>query len=78
MIDWIPVDSRVPDDRRTVLVWGDVYFVGTVRSQFLGGSRYNMKRRGDGQFDIEKPDAMLFATRVTHWAEIDPPSEIKA
>jgi hypothetical protein len=77
-IRWIPVDDRVPDDRRPVLAWGTsdwLYGRWGRKPAFLGITRYNTGADGSrGRFDCER--LHRFSTvicRVTHWAEITGP-----
>lgn len=74
-IAWIDRETRVPNNRRQVLVFGDRlrYGFGSQERVFLGTSRYNMDRDG-GRFDIEKKRNVLDCWNlVTHWAEITGP-----
>lgn len=75
-ISWIPVHVRVPDDRRSVLAWGEAGLClggyQPLREQFLGPTKFNPKRDG-GQFDIERYRRFSIC-RVTHWAEIRGPN----
>lgn len=70
MIDWIDVQTCVPDNRRPVLVWGFTTFHANV---FLGSTKYNATSSG-GRFDCERTTRFSpFLQCVTHWAEIDGP-----
>lgn len=72
-IDWIDVNTRVPDNRRPVLVWGQPYLRGLLtaeRATFLGTTRYNVKSDGSGAFDNERTP---LPAKVTFWAEIQGP-----
>ena len=77
-MNWIKVSERVPDNRRSVLAWGRAGIgIGgyqSSREQFLGATKYNKSSNGSGQFDVEQPARFSFS-RVTHWAEIEGPSE---
>jgi hypothetical protein len=71
---WIPVKERVPDDRREVLVWGDMnYIFGAIKikPRFLGVSRYNAGGHKAGLFDCDCGQRCygVYST-VTHWAEL--------
>mgnify|MGYP000872192157 CR=1 FL=1 len=77
-IRWIPVEDRVPDNRRPVLAWGvaDLLFgVWERNPMFLGVTRYNPGTDGSrGRFDCER--LRVYSTvvsLVTHWAEITGP-----
>ena len=79
MITWTSKQTRVPDSRREVLVWGETTHSGfpcfyREPPKLLGTSRFNVSEEG-GRFDIEKPPGMLGGTyrNVTHWAEITNP-----
>lgn len=79
-MNWINVATRVPDNRRDVLAWGDLNVMGYRggKARFLGVTRFNPGAWGGrGEFDCEPPGhgAFVFvARRVTHWAEIEGPT----
>lgn len=71
-IDWISVDDRVPDNRRTVLVYGFFISFAGAKKGFLGTSKYNRTKAG-GKFDNELR-GRFSRNQVTHWAEITEPA----
>lgn len=75
-IEWISVKVRVPENRRSVLIWGHCSGLGLRLNgpggAFLGSSKFNPSPNG-GEFDVERHGR--FSHRlVTHWAEINGPS----
>ena len=75
-IEWIDVRTRVPDNRRIVLVWGeDSLRWSRPNNSFLGSTRFNPSSNG-GKFDAEAWNRWRIL-RVTHWAEINGPVEVE-
>lgn len=76
-MNWIPVSERVPNDRRTVLAWGMVHTIFSIkdpRDCFLGATKFNATNHG-GEWDCCKSDQWSIHTViVTHWAEIEGPN----
>lgn len=77
-MEWISVSTRVPENRRSVHVWGEsgLCFGGfstPLRSHLLGTTKFNPSRNG-GEFDIERHQRFSIC-RVTHWAEIEGPCD---
>jgi hypothetical protein len=72
MSGWIDVKSRLPDDRRDVLV---CYFAVLMpgRGSSVTISRCNISRHGY-RFDIERD--FMFPYRVTYWCDLPGPPEI--
>lgn len=74
-MDWVPVEKRLPDDRRRVFVCIESLLVGGMRRRSAGVSRFNPDGFG-GRFDVERPGSWFVMNRVTHWCEIDlPPAQ---
>lgn len=75
--DWIPIEQRVPEDRRKVAVWIDVRLAPSwLRRKgdgFLSQSRYNPSPRG-GRFDADTSGRWA-SHRVTHWQEVVGPDD---
>ncbi|MES2634038.1 MAG: DUF551 domain-containing protein [Pseudomonadota bacterium] len=72
-IEWIGVETRVPDNRRDVMAWGVKAVAGnTWRVGFLGSTKFNLCC-GGGKFDVEACGFGLMSIKVTHWAEIEGP-----
>lgn len=69
-MEWIPVEKRLPDDRRRVLVWIEARLMGRAIRYSPAVSRFNP---GD-RFDVEKPGSWFILNRVTHWCEIESPA----
>lgn len=71
---WIPVSTRVPCNRREVLIWGIKSNLNgrSDPPQFLGVSRFNSTIDG-GRFDVE-PGKWRRWVKVTAWAEITGPA----
>lgn len=67
-INWISVNTRVPDTRRWVLVWVAGLF-GRRKGPTV--SRFNPSRDG-GRFDHE---GGMLPQKVTHWAEVNEPKQ---
>lgn len=69
-MNWINVTTRVPDNRRRVLVSGHTHVFGLKRVRAVEFSHYNP----GACFDIEVPGRFSHFT-VTHWAEIEFPKQ---
>lgn len=68
-IEWISVSTRVPCDRRNVLVWvrpsGPMSFILKGHASI---SKYNACSNG-GQFDCERGYFVLGHSVVSHWSD---------
>jgi len=76
-IEWIDRTVRVPPDRREVLIWGKITSHPVdcwTEPRFLGVSRCNILPHGHDRFDREG-SSIFFSCHVTHWAEIEGPSD---
>ena len=73
VMQWIPVEKRLPEDRRRVLVWTETTLLGGMVRSGPAVTRFNPDRFG-GRFDIEKPGSWFLLSCVTHWCEIEPPA----
>lgn len=78
-MNWIAVGDAVPEDRKSVLTWGFVKFLGRTHSgatgELLGLTKYNRKRNGHGEFDNEGGDGWgIWHSTVTHWMPIEGPA----
>lgn len=73
MIDWINVRTRVPDDRRKVLVHGYSIAMGLNLPSRCAVSKFNPTKTG-GCFDIERLSGIV-GFKTTHWAEINHPKD---
>lgn len=77
MIDWIPVETRVPDTRRRVLVFGRLVFFG--HSSFSDAviliTKFNPSP-SNGRFDCERQRRWWgnISYQVTDWAELTEPA----
>jgi hypothetical protein len=71
MIEWINVKDRVPNNRRSVLAWGNILGMLSLNrgGRLLGVVRYNPY----DCFDCEKPRRFSPIVSVSHWAEISSP-----
>jgi hypothetical protein len=74
-IEWINVETRLPEKRRRVLAWGRYYALGMIgRSEgLIGPTKFNPSSTTGGSFDVEASGHFGFY-RVTHWAEINGPN----
>lgn len=74
--EWTPITDSVPDNRRKVVAWGNVYSRFTTspgKPQFLGVTKFNPSRSG-GSWDCEQVHWLsAFGIVVTHWSEITGP-----
>lgn len=69
-IEWIDVKTRVPNNRRRVLVCGAAGMLCvTVKYDYITISKYNP----GGKFDSEQSRGFFGYMAVTHWAEITLP-----
>ncbi len=71
-MQWIPVEKRLPDDRRRVFVCIESTLLGGMLTRSAGVSRSTPDSSG-GRFDVEKPGSWFLLSRVTHWCEIELP-----
>jgi hypothetical protein len=72
-INWIDRNKKPPENGEYVLVWGTVPTLhGTSKSMFLGEAQYRYN-----QFTVDYT-GHFGLVMVTHWAELNPPSEVTA
>lgn len=71
-MQWIPVEKRLPGDRRRVFVCIESIVFGGFKRRSASVSRFNADGHG-GRFDVERPGSWFVLSRVTHWCEIDLP-----
>lgn len=73
-MDWIPIEKRVPDNRRKVLAWGRHGLLGMTLGDgvFLGVTQFNASKAG-GNFDADYSSITTWCS-VTHWCEIEGPA----
>lgn len=72
-MNWIPIQERLPDDRRKVFVVVRANVLGLkVHRMYATVSKFNPSPKG-GKWDEEQGGGLI-ARQVTHWAEIKLPT----